>query len=498
MYTFNKYIGKKVRRYIFMLCIEDKYYHLLTIYEHVESDMSDVEAYKPNRGNWWLKRDEKADSKTGKVYVCVEYITLTEALYHSPWTETGHLPLTDNYKYGVIKHKGEDAIHLIEDNPHSIVHILPSRNCAAYISYYAPAEQIERLSQWLSDEKIRRQLTLLSKECFGFDICQWEKYIGQYIFVSYNPIYRHIHWREDDKDPGVYCRINFRKGARQVLKFKIEGYDNAGGKLFEQNQSSDAFINKFVFDKSFSYLRVFVYDKEDVLIDYYPRLNFVHQINMDMRLHEKTVRIQNEDGEVIKEVEKFSAVDSFNIGELLPESQFEEDIYAYKSLEDTLDFVFIEGDRNGDDTNRKKGIDIIKRILNSAKERCFICDVYFGNQDFDDFILDMSLLNVRVNILTSKLAFSAEKTEEMLSTKMVTYDERTGGNVQCKLLTGEPILHDRLIIADDQVWMLGSSLNHFGAKATTLIRVPREYKGKLVSEIERLWNSDEESRELNH
>ena len=217
-----------------------------------------------------------------------------------------------------------------------------------------------------------------------------------------------------------------------------------------------------------------------------------------MRLHEKTVRIQNEDGEVIKEVEKFSAVDSFNIGELLPESQFEEDIYAYKSLEDTLDFVFIEGDRNGDDTNRKKGIDIIKRILNSAKERCFICDVYFGNQDFDDFILDMSLLNVRVNILTSKLAFSAEKTEEMFSTKMVTYNERIGGNVQCKLLTGEPILHDRLIIADDQVWMLGSSLNHFGAKATTLIRVPREYKGKLVSEMERLWNSDEESRELNH
>ena len=105
MYTFNKYIGKKVRRYIFMLCVDGTFYHLLTIYEHLEPDMSDVEAYKPNKGNWWLKRDEKADSKTGKVYVCVEYITLTEALYHSPWTETAHLPLTDNYKYGVIKHK---------------------------------------------------------------------------------------------------------------------------------------------------------------------------------------------------------------------------------------------------------------------------------------------------------------------------------------------------------------------------------------------------------
>ena len=76
------------------------------------------------------------------------------------------------------------------------------------------------------------------------------------------------------------------------------------------------------------------------------------------------------------------------------------------------------------------------------------------------------------------------------------YVEKVKGKVTCRLLLGEPILHDRLIIADDQVWMLGSSLNHFGAKATTLIRVPKAYRGRLIEKVEYWWNNDSESNEL--
>ena len=64
-------------------------------------------------------------------------------------------------------------------------------------------------------------------------------------------------------------------------------------------------------------------------------------------------------------------------------------------------------------------------------------------------------------------------------------------NLECRLLIGRKAeLHDRFIVADDNVWMLGCSLNEFGNRATTLIRVPKDYKKKLIDRAEEWWKDD--------
>ena len=173
-----------------------------------------------------------------------------------------------------------------------------------------------------------------------------------------------------------------------------------------------------------------------------------------------------------------------------------EDNYAYQQLEESLDFVYLDGDKNGTHIYRKKGIDLIQRIINSANKTCYICDVYFNTTDFKEFVWGASSLGVDIRILTSKFGLPHDESKAEMSMCVKEYVEKVGGKVTCRLLLGDPILHDRLIIADEQVWMLGSSLNHFGAKATTLIRVPKAYRKCLIEKVEYWWNNDSESNEL--
>lgn len=488
---FDKHIGKLVRRYTYALHVDGVYYQLMSIFENLEPDMSDKDAFPPNQGEKYLDRINNAGSP--RVYVCVETMILTDQMCKEPWkglkAHEESIPLHTNYDFS--------QIGIIRD--HSIAHILPYRNCAAYVSAYKPKEKSDQLSVWLNNDKIRKQLTELSTRNFGFDICKYEEYIGYYIFVSYNPIYRSIHWKRDKDESGVFCEINFRNNSQQTLKFDFEGFDAKNNLLFRKEVSTNSKTNYFSFSEldatRFNYLKVRVLDEKNMLIDEHSHMCFIEAINLNMQLHEKVVRVQDEDGNVVNEYDKFSAVEPVNIGELVPYSSLETDPYAYRYLEESLDFVFIDGDKDGEHTNREKGVRIIKQIINSAKKQCFICDVYFGGQDFNDFILPIPSLNVKVNVLTSKLGLPKD-TESIMAKQIQEYNKRIGGNVSIRKLEGDPILHDRLIIADEQVWMLGSSLNHFGAKATTIIRVPNEYRHRLIDKINGWWSSEKESKEL--
>ena len=56
--------------------------------------------------------------------------------------------------------------------------------------------------------------------------------------------------------------------------------------------------------------------------------------------------------------------------------------------------------------------------------------------------------------------------------------------------TGKSVRGWHFIVVDDNVWMLGCSLNEFGNRATTLIRVPKDYKQKLIDRALEWWNDE--------
>lgn len=504
MYTFDKYIGQQVRRVVFAIKIDGKYYHLMSIWEHLEPDMSDRCAFPSNGGKAFMDRVEKADSNK-KVYVFVEEVTLNHEMYSAPWDnikdDEGQIFSTSSkYTYNTLYHAGADVIPLSENNPHRIVSVLPRRDSTAYVSYYLPQEPDDQIQGWLEDKKIQEQLKTLSERNFGYNLCKYTEFVGQYIFVSYNPIYRSIEWREDENGLGVHYCIHYRNGQKRPLRIEVEGYNEGNFKIFDESREINEFEGFISFRSqgimSFKYLRAYIFDKDGILIDYDPYMYFVHQINVDIAVHEHTVRVKDNNGRVVREVEKYRSDTPLQIGSI-PRSLLEDNGLTYQQMEETLDFVYLDGDRNGTHINREKGIQLIQRIINSAKRICYICDVYFNSSDFEEFIWGASSLSVEMRILTSRLGLPDENARMAMFARLKEYNEKVRGNVNCRLLVGkDPILHDRLVIADDQVWMLGSSLNHFGAKATTLIRVPKMYRKHLIEKIESLWNSDRESNVL--
>lgn len=62
--------------------------------------------------------------------------------------------------------------------------------------------------------------------------------------------------------------------------------------------------------------------------------------------------------------------------------------------------------------------------------------------------------------------------------------------IDCRILRGSPSpLHDRFIVVDDRVYLLGSSLNEFGNRTTTIIKVPAP--DELIRQAQTWWEDEE-------
>ena len=147
--------------------------------------------------------------------------------------------------------------------------------------------------------------------------------------------------------------------------------------------------------------------------------------------------------------------------------------HARRKFEEALDFVFYDGDHDNTETNIRKSNDDILRILNGASTRLYICDVFFDKKSLLRFVLPMGSRTIPVKILSGKKELKKDGRREELASAIKAMNKNGIANVECRLLIGDKAeLHDRFIVADENVWMLGCSLNEFGSRATTLIRVP--------------------------
>ena len=122
--------------------------------------------------------------------------------------------------------------------------------------------------------------------------------------------------------------------------------------------------------------------------------------------------------------------------------------------------------------------------------------MYFTVKTLVRFVMPVKLANVEVRILSSKEELKAQDITD-LKEGCEAMIEKDVVNVSCRLLRGEKAaLHDRFLVADDQVWLVGCSLDEIGKRATTISRVPADYSKKILNRIEEWWNNDELSEKI--
>ena len=103
----------------------------------------------------------------------------------------------------------------------------------------------------------------------------------------------------------------------------------------------------------------------------------------------------------------------------------------------------------------------------------------------------MRSADVKIRILSSK-ELSVEKACALLDAIKCYNLNSKPSRIDCRLSRGDhPIMHDRYLIAEDNVWLMGCSFNDFGSRATTIVKIPNAAAKNIISATEKWWSSEE-------
>lgn len=502
----KEYVNQVVRRVLFSLKKQTgEFIHIFSILEKIEEDMQDYNDFAPNYGNEYNDFIKNVGGNEDKIFLTVDRITISAELFEKPWENyySGKeqlLPCAENYQWPA----GEIQWRILPSDENAkteLKAVLPRRACPTYVRYCIPKEEPVIINTILTDNKLKSQLKELSERNLGYDLTIHKNLLGGFVFLTYNNIYRKIDFAEKETRDGIYCRLDY-KGVGQSMTIVCLRRANDDGVVGIDQFTLDGSKNLYelTFKDTFHSLEVNILDKDGDLIDFYNRLVFIHSINFDMRVGDQEVYVLDKEGNTIKVVQKFIEGDRTVIGDKNPTKSLLDSSpeYAYLEFEKALDFVFYDGDKNTIEQNIEKSNNDILRILNLAHEKIIICDSFFDKKALERFVLPMGSRTVPIRILSGKNELKKDGKRKDLAQIIKDFNEKGVATIQCRLLTGQKApLHDRYIVADDQVWMLGCSLNEFGVRATTLIRVPKDYRQKLIDRAEEWWKDESLTEDIN-
>lgn len=504
-------IGREVRRVSFSIQNGKDYYLLLSVIEEMLPDMQDYDDYPKEKVRVY-RSDTSNSSKTYNIYMAIDWFTLDEKFLSDPVHNyvvngTRYMFYSDDYRLRPSKNEPpfvmQDSYH---DNKPEIQSVLPLRQCTKGLYSYIVKDNVAAGIVETNDY-LKKQLSEVSIKYYGADLALFPDHFGNIYIVQYNPYFKHVDFSSSDEPFGLYINFKYRQIEPTQLRVRVSSKNKAGFYSYEIDETittdkNNHFIN---LPATPDVLFVKIFDRDNRLIYYSDNMSFIKSINFSMGVKSKDVKLITMDnkGEKKETVEKF-VTESHSIGDkvdgdaIYGEAQAKN---AYLTLEKSLQFILFDGDQTKKEENVKRAKTVVKQILGKARNRCIICDPYFNLPDLAEFVFTMQSLSVNVRILSAKEfigknAEQGKKNAIAIHEAIESYEKRVGGNIQFRLLTGQSSLHDRFIIADDEVWILGSSFNEFGNRVTTITKVPQQSCRRVYSMAEEWWSDSKKTISL--
>jgi hypothetical protein len=382
--------------------------------------------------------------------------------------------------------------------------ILPKRKSGVLVWSQIDNER-KTDNQFITSTVSRDMLAMqqLTIEWLGFDIIQKKEHIGNIYLSAPNPYFREIEISLSTEPIGIFYKILTRKNGFEPLKFRIidtHGDVIAFDKVFKVNNQVD--LIELPHKPHLFELRI--YNQQNNLIAIHEPATFISsiQFGMSMKQADFHVKVETEKGKKEFVVEKFSKEKPNIIGKpevFIAESYFKnaDKERLYIELAQRKEFIFFQGAKEETERSKLKenAKTAIREILNNANDTCYLCDPYFNSMDIIEFAFQIKNSGVKINILNSKEAVSKVEAQK-IATVINEYNSKPFGKIDVHILRGNSILHDRFIVADENVWFIGSSFNEFGNRATCIAKIP-ESSGKLIiNEIEKWYNCEEYSQNI--
>jgi hypothetical protein len=357
--------------------------------------------------------------------------------------------------------------------------ILPKRNVSMRVCSRIDLEG-STIGSFTNDELV--EISRFIEEVLGINIIKYSEYFGAVLLCFSNPIIRSVEERLAKLENQILIQL-FERKERTITDGVIEISDeriNGKGFVIRKTIEKPHFLVDIPCppDK----LRVRIFNKENELIED-SESYFLKSINLQIgimgakRKVTITDKEQNTNTYEIDTViyESANQKREMSVKKLLIEN---EEFRELDTLEEKRIFIYFPGNESN---SKKYAQEIIRELLGKAKERCTICDPYLSGNDVIEYALFVKNTSVQVELLSSSgfLIKKIKDTDKIYGEELKNVIDSikrkdSTMKIKCHVLAGreKSPLHDRFIIIDDDVYLLGSSLNEFGTRATTLFKSP--------------------------
>lgn len=137
-----------------------------------------------------------------------------------------------------------------------------------------------------------------------------------------------------------------------------------------------------------------------------------------------------------------------------------------------LDLIYIDGTKPRQDRRH------LSEVLGDLKGMVRVCDPYYGVRSLDS--LELIPQNVTVRFLTGRTTESARKWAGA-----VKDFKKERPNIELRLAARPQDLHDRYVLSDTKILIVGHGLKDIGAKESFVIVLPRTIAGDLLGDVQR-------------
>lgn len=499
----NCFIGKVAFRRSLLLRNEKAklYYLLLGIVDFVEPDMQD---YPTKERKAVCERSHDSSGKNlYNLYYTEETMTVNEAFLN----DTANAYVIDSEP---IKMLSSDGFHIYPDSTNSffpnlddennfLKHFLPTRDCG--FALHILKGNSATLEKLLKENKyLIEQLTELSCRFLRTDIGRYTNVLGNIYIVHYHPEFRTVDWRVCPTLHGLLGKVKYRKAGGERYWCFVTNSDR-NGLILESCETDFQSGERFVFipfHTEIDQISIIIRNTKGQIVYTKNNMNFIKHINIGINMNSVNIALKGKDehgNETTELLPKYSGIHCLIGDEKSQDCSVVTDTKSFEQAEKELRFIFFDGDKDRKDENLKKAHDVLMKIQNTANRRVIICDPYFGAKELYHYVFPQNSLDVNTWILTSKNI--SKNQAKALKEAQDKYNQLTDGEkVRCRVMRGNSDLHDRFLIVDDRVWILGTSFNNFGERATSIALVSEESRKRIISKIESWWFDKNITEEL--
>lgn len=118
----------------------------------------------------------------------------------------------------------------------------------------------------------------------------------------------------------------------------------------------------------------------------------------------------------------------------------------------------------------------LRELISHASKLVLVVDYFFGAADAGVLLPAVGTFEAEVRVLTSREGLSVNKRlrENALALARVL-SQLTGQlrmqHIEVRAMQGQAEIHDRFLVLDDRIYLLGSSVNNYGERGTMLVRL---------------------------